>query len=67
MSAKEIAMSAIQRIESLKAKHANLEQKLHEEETRPHPDETLIHRIKKEKLEIKDEIERLQHADEAAS
>ena len=57
-------MSAIERIESLRSKHAHLEQRLHEEEIRPHPDEALIHRLKKEKLEIKDEIERLQHQTE---
>lgn len=49
-------MSAEQHVAALKAKHEALEQKIHTEETRPHPDELLIYSLKREKLRIKDEI-----------
>lgn len=48
-----------ERIESLKSKHANLEQKIHKEETRPSPDEALLNALKKQKLAIKDEMNAL--------
>ena len=43
-------------VDALKAKHAGLEARLHEEQTRPAPDITMIQRIKKQKLRIKEEI-----------
>lgn len=49
-------MSMDERVASLKAKHEALELQIHEEETRPHPDELTLHQLKKEKLRIKDEI-----------
>lgn len=54
-------MSYAERIESLRAKHAHLEEELRLENQRPHPDTTIIHRLKREKLRIKDEISRLAH------
>ncbi|MCS6778707.1 MAG: DUF465 domain-containing protein [Geminicoccaceae bacterium] len=45
-------------IESLRSKHARLEELIQEELHRPLPDQGLISRLKKEKLRIKEEIER---------
>ncbi len=46
-------------IESLRAKHARLEELIQEELHRPLPDQAVITRLKKEKLRIKEEIERI--------
>ena len=43
-------------LESLTAKHANLDARIAEENLRPHPDDTTIARLKKEKLRLKDEM-----------
>ena len=47
------------RIVSLEARHHELEEAIHAENARPHPDEDQIHTLKKEKLKIKDEINSL--------
>lgn len=52
-------MSEIERIDSLRAKHAALDDRLKSESQRPLPNEDEIHRLKREKLRIKDEIARL--------
>jgi hypothetical protein len=52
-------MTTNDRVESLKSKHASLEQALQSENCRPHPDDSLLHELKREKLRIKDEIVRL--------
>ncbi len=52
-------MSTTDYIESLKAKHATLEQKLSLETLRPHPDDDAICNLKKQKLLIRDRITRL--------
>ena len=39
---------------ALQTKHAELDSKIETEKGRPHPDDTLIHRLKKQKLHIKD-------------
>lgn len=49
-------MSLTDRIETLKSRHAALEQAIHEEEARPHPDDDVLHDLKKRKLKLKDEI-----------
>jgi uncharacterized protein len=49
--------------ESLKAKHADLDEQIAEEERRPHPDDVVIHHLKKMKLRIKDELMELTHGD----
>jgi hypothetical protein len=41
---------------ALEARHAGLERLIAEESRRPHPDETRIAQLKKEKLRIKDEL-----------
>src|ERR1700749_3503106 len=55
-------MSAAEHVESLKAKHQDLEHLIVEEEGRPHPDQALITQLKRQKLRIKDEIAHLAHA-----
>lgn len=50
----------VERLESLKARHAGLEAEISEETKKAHPDDTALHALKKEKLRIKDEIARLE-------
>ncbi len=52
-------MSLEARIESLKERHASLETRIADEDHRPRPDESLISRLKVEKLRLKEELERL--------
>ena len=60
-------MSEIERIDALRAKHAALDDQLKSECQRPLPDDDEIHRLKREKLRIKDEIVRLsEHPAESA-
>lgn len=55
-------MSTQDRIVALKSKHADLEERLHSEQARPMPDETVLRSIKHEKLQLKDEIASLKHS-----
>lgn len=41
-------------VEDLESQHAALHARIDEEENRPHPDEDLLHQLKKEKLRLKD-------------
>ncbi|HET7280739.1 MAG: YdcH family protein [Myxococcales bacterium] len=43
-------------VEELESKHQALHALIEEEEHRSHPDEDLLHRLKKEKLRLKDEL-----------
>lgn len=43
-------------VDALKAKHAGLEARLHDEQTRPAPDIAMIQQIKRKKLKIKEEL-----------
>jgi hypothetical protein len=43
-------------VDELESKHAALHALIEEEEHRSHPDDDLLHRLKKEKLKIKDEL-----------
>lgn len=52
-------MSVMDRVESLKAKHSQLESTIHAETSHPNPDEAQLHDLKKQKLRIKDEIANL--------
>jgi hypothetical protein len=54
-------MAVSDRVETLKAKHADLDLKINEEEGRPSPDEFRISELKREKLRIKDQIADLTH------
>lgn len=49
-------------VESLRSKHARLEELIEEELHRPLPDQGVISRLKKEKLKIKEQLERLRSA-----
>ncbi len=49
-------MSLQDRIESLKAKHAALENAIVAESKRPYPNDVQIHTMKRQKLAIKDEL-----------
>ena len=49
-------MAQTERIAALETQHATLESKLEEELGRPHPDDVVVHSLKKQKLRIKDEI-----------
>ncbi len=53
-------MSLHEHVDSLRAKHAQLEQQIDEEQHRPLPDSTTLIKLKREKLRLKEEIERLQ-------
>ena len=44
-------------VEALASKHAALHAKIDQEEHRPAPDMDLLHRLKKEKLRLKDALE----------
>lgn len=52
-------MSLLDRVQSLKAKHAALDAALDDEARRPAPDEVAIAELKRKKLKIKDELERI--------
>lgn len=54
-------------IESLKKKHARIDQMLREEEVRPGADVVVLHRLKSQKLSLKDQIERLLHGHRVAA
>ncbi len=60
---KERTLSSFERLDSLKARHAGLEAQIAEEERRPHPDDVVIHHLKKLKLRIKDELLQSAHAE----
>jgi len=46
-------------VSALQLKHAGIEQKIHEEMSRPLPDGSVIQSLKKQKLRIKEELEQL--------
>jgi hypothetical protein len=52
-------MSLHEHVDSLRTKHATLEQMIDEEQHRPLPDQVTLSRLKREKLRIKEEIQRL--------
>jgi hypothetical protein len=47
------------RIASLNLRHAALEQRIFEEDQRPRPDTEALSKLKREKLRLKEEMERL--------
>ncbi len=55
-------MSLQSRIESLKTRHASLEDRIFEEDHRPRPDSGALSKLKMEKLRLKDEMQRLDGA-----
>ncbi|MBU6475530.1 MAG: YdcH family protein [Alphaproteobacteria bacterium] len=49
-------------LKSLKDKHDRLERKIRDERVRPSHDDVLIERLKKEKLQVKELIARMENA-----
>jgi hypothetical protein len=52
-------MSLNTRLDALKERHASLESRIFEEDSRPRPDSETLMRLKIEKLHLKEEMERL--------
>lgn len=52
-------MATAARLRALEERHAMLEREIAEEDARPRPDELELQRLKREKLRVKEEIERL--------
>jgi hypothetical protein len=52
-------MALEQRISSLQKRHTEIDLKILAETARPAPDVTLLHQLKREKLGLKDSIEKL--------
>lgn len=48
-------------IQELSDKHHKLDEAIQEELHRPHPDDLILSDLKKRKLRLKEEIERLRH------
>ena len=51
-------------VESLRSKHAHLERQIDDEMHRPLPDQSVLSRLKREKLRLKDQMARLDDAQE---
>jgi hypothetical protein len=51
-------------VESLRSKHAHLERQIDDEMHRPLPDQSVLSRLKREKLRLKDQMARLDDAPE---
>ena len=62
MEKEAILVSIEPNVDELKRIHADLESKLGEEVQRPHPDQSIITQIKREKLKVKDAIESMESA-----
>ena len=52
-------MSLQSHIDSLKARHADLEARLRDEDSRPRPDADVMVKLKLDKLRLKEELQRL--------
>ncbi|MBV8091686.1 MAG: YdcH family protein [Acetobacteraceae bacterium] len=52
-------MNVQSRLDSLKERHASLEMRIADEDSRPRPDSDVLLRLKVEKLRLKEEMERL--------
>lgn len=53
-------------LQSLSQRHQELEAQLTDEMKHPHPDDMRVHELKRLKLRIKDQIERLRHDENVA-
>ena len=52
-------MNLLSRLQSLRDRHASLEARITDEDLRPRPDHDALGRLKREKLRLKEEMERL--------
>lgn len=59
-------MALAQHLEQLKKRHVEIDLKILAEHARPSPNEELINKLKRQKLFLKDDINRLTHVEEAA-
>ncbi|MDB5413502.1 MAG: hypothetical protein JWR10_1837 [Rubritepida sp.] len=50
------------RVRALESRHADLETRIAAEGTRPRPDDAKLSRLKRDKLHLKEEIEKLRQA-----
>lgn len=55
-------MPELPRLRTLEERHASLEARIAEEDNRPRPDADQLNRLKREKLRLKEEMERLKGA-----
>ena len=55
-------MMSLPRLRTLEDRHAILERQIASEDARPRPDDTALARLKREKLRLKEEIERMRHS-----
>lgn len=55
--------NTLPRLRSLEERHAVLERQLTQEDQRPRPDPAELTRLKREKLRLKEEMERLRRQD----
>lgn len=55
------------RLRALEERHASLERQIQEEDSRPRPNELELQRLKREKLRLKEEIERLRRCERGSS
>jgi hypothetical protein len=54
-------MTLTDQIEELRTRHRSLEIEIDQEIHRPHPDDTTLAGLKRQKLRIKDELVQLEH------
>jgi len=59
-------MALAQHLETLKKRHTEIDLRILAEHARPLPDDSLIGQLKRQKLNLKDDINRLSYAEEAA-
>ncbi|HTU52961.1 MAG TPA: DUF465 domain-containing protein [Acetobacteraceae bacterium] len=60
-------MSLQSHLSALKDRHASLETRIAEEDQRPRPDPDTLSRLKREKLRVKEEMERLRSQERAGA
>ncbi|MDA8051950.1 MAG: YdcH family protein [Rhodospirillales bacterium] len=60
-------MNLQSRLSALKERHASLETRIAEEGQRPRPDSEILGRLKREKLHVKEEMERLRSQEQAGT
>ena len=56
-----LSMPELARLRTLEDRHAALEARIADEDSRPRPDAEALARLKREKLRLKEEMERLRH------
>jgi hypothetical protein len=59
-------MALEQHLETLKKRHTELDLRILAENARPSPDSRLLNQLKRQKLSLKDDINRLSYVEDAA-